>query len=111
MKLARIGCVSPVETLLHAPTVAPHEARNWVFRRPAWTIESTGVGRAVPPRLGRRAAATWSPSLDLDPSMRSDRVIATAWDATFTLFDGVPTEADLKTASGQRTQAGGGQDF
>jgi hypothetical protein len=27
--------------------------------------------------------------------MRSDRVIATAWDATFALFDGVPDEADL----------------
>ena len=27
--------------------------------------------------------------------MRSDRVIATAWDATFCLYDGIPTEADL----------------
>ncbi len=28
--------------------------------------------------------------------MRSDRVIATAWDATFTLFDGNPGAADIE---------------
>lgn len=27
--------------------------------------------------------------------MRSDRVIATAWDATFALFDGTPYDDDL----------------
>ena len=32
--------------------------------------------------------------------MRSDRVIATAWDATFALHDGVPTEADLRRLAG-----------
>ncbi|MCB2137207.1 MAG: hypothetical protein KDE08_14910, partial [Rhodobacteraceae bacterium] len=33
---------------------------------------------------------------DLPDEMRSDRVIATAWDATFALFDGTPSEADLQ---------------
>jgi hypothetical protein len=32
---------------------------------------------------------------DLPDHMRSDRVIATAWDATFALFDGVPSRQDL----------------
>ena len=31
----------------------------------------------------------------LDDADRSDRVIAEAWDASFALFDGVPSEADL----------------
>ena len=31
--------------------------------------------------------------------MRSDRVIATAWDATFALFDGIPGEDDLRRLS------------
>ncbi len=31
----------------------------------------------------------------LDDEDRSDRVIAEKWDATFTLFDGVPTQADI----------------
>ncbi|MEP5090828.1 MAG: hypothetical protein ABJR23_15490, partial [Paracoccaceae bacterium] len=36
---------------------------------------------------------------DLPPEMRSDRVIATAWDSTFTLFDGVPSADDIKRLS------------
>ena len=32
---------------------------------------------------------------DLPDEMRSDRVIATAWDATFCLFDGTPTPDDI----------------
>ena len=36
---------------------------------------------------------------DLPPEMRSDRVIATAWDATFTLFDGMPSAADIERLS------------
>ena len=33
---------------------------------------------------------------DLPEEMRSDRVIATAWDATFTLFDGNPSAAEIE---------------
>ena len=33
---------------------------------------------------------------DLPDDMRSDRVIASAWDATFTLYDGRPTLDDLE---------------
>ena len=33
------------------------------------------------------------------PEKRSDRVIAEAWDATFALFDGVPTEDDIARLS------------
>ena len=36
---------------------------------------------------------------DLPPEQRSDRVIATAWDATFALFDGVPDAADIARLS------------
>jgi len=32
---------------------------------------------------------------DLDPAKRSDRVIAEEWDSTFTLVDGIPSEADI----------------
>ena len=34
-------------------------------------------------------------SHDLPDNLRSDRVIANAWDATFALFDGIPTSADI----------------
>ena len=64
---------------------------------------SAAAGRSTPP-------ASVTPSIrwpggarlfacllrhDLPDALRSDRVIATAWDATFALFDGIPTEADI----------------
>jgi hypothetical protein len=33
---------------------------------------------------------------ELDASERSDRVIATKWDAAFVLHDGIPTEKDIQ---------------
>ena len=37
----------------------------------------------------------------LDPEERTDRVIAEAWDTTFTLFDGEPGEADIERLRAQ----------
>ena len=34
--------------------------------------------------------------MNLDENERSDRVIATKWDAAFTLHDGVPTKKDIE---------------
>merc|ERR1712093_189818 len=36
---------------------------------------------------------------EIDDEERSDRVIATKWDAAFTLYDGVPTKEDLERLS------------
>ena len=96
MKLARIGAFHQSRLSFMRQLLRRMKRENWVFERPAWTIESTGVGRAVYTATGpARCYSLVAFAHDLDPSMRSDRVIATAWDATFTLFDGVPTEADL----------------
>ena len=35
----------------------------------------------------------------LDDNERSDRVIATKWDASFTLYDGIPTKKDIERLS------------
>ena len=34
-------------------------------------------------------------SNDLDDEMRTDRVIASAWDSSFALFDGIPENEDI----------------
>jgi hypothetical protein len=69
---------------------------KWTFSRPVFDIDATGVGHAVycahtPDRTYSLVAFAH----DLPPEKRSDRVIAEAWDSTFTLFDGVPTEDDI----------------
>jgi hypothetical protein len=76
------------------------ERENWEFRRPVFDIDDKGVGVAVYSAKG--PARTYSLicfSHDLPPELRSDRVIAHAWDATFTLFDGVPTKQDVERLS------------
>lgn len=71
-------------------------AEDWQFTRSHFDIDETGVGFAVYTATGpERAYSLVAFAHDLPDEMRSDRVIAEAWDATFTLFDGVPSAADI----------------
>ncbi len=100
MRLARLGSfhqsrLSFMRTLLRR---MKHEA--WDFERPVFEIDAKGVGLAVYSAKGpERTYSLVCFGHDLPPEQRSDRVIAQAWDATFTLFDGVPTEADIERLS------------
>jgi len=70
---------------------------NWRFERRIFDIDAKGVGRAVYTAHGpRRSYSLVAFAHDLPDNMRSDRVIATAWDATFCMFDGVPDATDLE---------------
>lgn len=71
-------------------------AENWQFSRPVFDIDDRGVGHAVFTAKGPvRSYSLIAFAHDLPADKRSDRVIADAWDATFTLFDGVPTQSDI----------------
>ena len=70
---------------------------KWTFSRRVFDIDAKGVGRAV--YCAHTPDRTYSLvgfAHDLPDELRSDRVIAEAWDTTFSLFDGVPTESDLE---------------
>ncbi len=70
---------------------------QWTFARPVWRIDNKGVGVGVYTATGpERTYSLIAYANDLDPAKRSDRVIAEEWDATFALFDGVPTEDDIE---------------
>ena len=70
--------------------------QNWQFSRTAFEIDAQGVGHAVYTAAGpERAYSLVAFAHDLPAELRSDRVIAEAWDATFCLFDGTPTDADI----------------
>ena len=69
---------------------------RWRFTRPVFEIDAQGVGRAVYcARTPHRTYSLVAFAHDLPDDQRSDRVIAEAWDATFCLFDGVPSTEDL----------------
>jgi hypothetical protein len=70
---------------------------RWKVKRTRWDVDPRGVGTAVYRASGpRRAYSLVAFSHDLPAQMRTDRVIATAWDATFALFDGEPSDADVE---------------
>lgn len=69
---------------------------GWRLTRTLWELDDAGYGTAVYTAEGpARCYSLVAFSHYLDPAKRSDRVIATAWDATFTLFDGAPSREDL----------------
>lgn len=96
MRLARLGCAHPMRLSFLRVLLRRVQREGWVFDRPLWQVDARGVGRAVYRARGpQRSYCLVAFAHDLPDEMRSDRVIATAWDATFALFDGEPTEADL----------------
>lgn len=100
MRLARMGSAHPTRLSFMRTLLRRLKAENWRFDRPVWQIDANGVGRAVYRAIGpRRTYSLVAFAHDLPDEMRSDRVIATAWDATFAMFDGTPTEDDLQRLS------------
>jgi len=96
MRLARLGCSHPTRLSFLRQLLRRARAEGWVFDRPVWEIDARGVGRAVYRMTGPEGSLSLVAfAHDLPADQRSDRVIATAWDATFTLFDGTPDAGDL----------------
>ncbi|MES0884055.1 hypothetical protein [Roseibium sp. SCP14] len=96
MRLARMGSAHPTRLSFLRVLLRRLQNEGWKFTRPVWDLNDKGVGRAVYCAIGpERTYSLVAFAHDLPEDMRSDRVIATAWDATFALFDGVPEEEDL----------------
>ena len=96
MRLARMGSAHQSRLSFMRSLLRSLKRENWRFDRPVWSVDDSGVGHAVYRAIGpRRTYSLVAFAHDLPDDMRSDRVIATAWDATFALFDGTPTEADI----------------
>lgn len=96
MRLSRMGSTHPMRLSFMRVLLRRIEKEGWRFDRPVWEVDDRGVGRAVYRARGpERTYSLVAFAHDLPDEMRSDRVIATAWDATFALVDGEATTADL----------------
>jgi len=96
MRLARMGSFHQTRLSFMRALLRRLKRENWSFERTLWALDGDGYGRAVYTVYGpERAYSLVAFSHYLADEMRSDRVIATAWDATFTLFDGIPSADDL----------------
>ena len=96
MRLDRMGSAHPTRLSFLRVLLRRVRDEGWRFERPLWEVDTNGVGRAVYRAIGpERTYSLVAFAHDLPAEMRTDRVIATAWDATFALVDGDPSPDDL----------------
>ena len=72
------------------------EFKDWKFSRDLFQLNDKGFGRAI--YSFTKEKKTYSLicfANEIKDEERSDRVIATKWDAAFTLHDGIPTDQDI----------------
>jgi hypothetical protein len=100
MRLARLGSFHQSRLSFMRILTRRMAREGWRFEQTAFDIDDKGVGHAVyTAHTPDRAYSLIAYAHDLPPEQRSDRVIAEAWDATFTLFDGIPTAQDITRLS------------
>ena len=73
------------------------EFKDWIYKRDLFELNELGYGTAVYSfKKNSRVYSLICFANQLNKNDRSDRVIATKWDAAFTLHDGVPTKQDIE---------------
>lgn len=96
MRLARMGAMFPTRLSFLRSLMRRLAAEEVTVTRPAWDMDAEGFGHAVYSLvLGGHRYSLVAVSTDLPPEMRTDRVIATAWDSAYVLFDGMPDADDI----------------
>ena len=95
MKLDRLGSFHQSKLSFLRSFI--REFKDWAFQTGEFELNEKGYGHCV--YIVNKEDKKYSLvcfSNDLDDSERSDRVIATKWDASFVLFDGIPTKQDIQ---------------
>ena len=96
MRLHQLGAMFPTRLSFLRIVLRRLVQERAVVTRPVWEMDDLGYGRAVYSLpFGGHVYSLVALSQPLDDAARSDRVIATAWDAAFVLYDGVPSDGEL----------------
>lgn len=96
MRLGRMGSFHASRLSFMRILLRRLKSETWTFDRPRFDFDARGVGVAIYTARGpSRPYSLVAFGHDLAPQRRSDRVIATAWDATFALCDGIPNDTDI----------------
>ena len=98
MKLSRLGSFH--QSKLSFLRSFLQEFKDWDYNRDLFDLDEEGHGIAIYSfKKNNRIYSLVCFSNKINDQERSDRVIATKWDAAFTLFDGIPTKFDLERLS------------
>ncbi len=100
MRLERMGSFHQSRLSFMRVLLRRLKSERWRFETRVFDIDRNGVGVAVYcAHSPTRSYSLIAFANDLPAEKRSDRVIATEWDATFTLFDGIPEASDIDRLS------------
>ncbi len=95
MKLSRLGSFH--QSKLSFLRSFLYEFKEWEYKRDLFNLNENGFGEAVYSfKKNKRVYSLVCFANEIKDEERSDRVIATKWDAAFTLHDGVPTKNDIE---------------
>ena len=94
MKLSRLGSFH--QSKLSFLRSFLKEFKDWEYNKNLFDLDENGYGRAVYSFSKKnRTYSLICFANKISDEERSDRVIATKWDAAFTLYDGLPTKLDI----------------
>ena len=94
MKLSRLGSFHQSKLSFLRSFI--REFKDWKYKRNIFELDKDGYGVAVYSfEKNKRNYSLICFSQYINPDDRSDRVIATKWDAAFVLHDGIPTMEDI----------------
>jgi hypothetical protein len=95
MKLSRLGSFH--QSRLSFLRSFLSEFKDWDYKRDLFDLDKKGYGTAVYSfKKNDRVYSLVCFANKINNDERSDRVIATKWDAAFTLHDGVPLKEDIE---------------
>ena len=94
MKLSRLGSFH--QSKLSFLRSFLKEFKDWKYKKDLFELNEFGYGTAVYSfKKSTRVYSLICFANELNEKERSDRVIATKWDAAFALYDGVPSKHDI----------------
>ena len=100
MKLSRLGSFH--QSRLSFLRSFLSEFKDWDYKRDLFDLDKNGFGTAVYSfKKKDRVYSLVCFANKINDDERSDRVIATKWDAAFTLHDGVPLQKDIERLSNE----------
>ena len=95
MKLSRLGSFH--QSKLSFLRSFLKEFKDWEYKQDLFNLDENGYGEAVYSfKKDKRVYSLVCFANHIKDEERSDRVIATKWDAAFTLHDGVPGKKDIE---------------
>ncbi|WP_440652253.1 hypothetical protein [Candidatus Pelagibacter sp. HIMB1542] len=95
MKLSRLGSFH--QSKLSFLRSFLNEFKDWEYKQDLFNLDENGYGEAVYSfKKDKRIYSLVCFANYIKDEERSDRVIATKWDAAFTLYDGVPGKKDIE---------------